>query len=310
MFKSIRSFLKMLSLPQAACEVYCREKRYERFEKQGGRVRHLALHRFAHRILIPILTISTKSAGQRLVILRDGRKQTDRPTIFCPTHIGGADIEMALEAVHVPCWLALGDPRELYKSASGMMLQMNGLICLDVLEKRDRLCARAKMEALLKKGGNLLIFPEGAQNVSRNALLSPLYAGSVELAITCGAEIVPMGIERMGDTYFCVLGEPISYEGRSLAERYALTAELRDAMATLKWEIAEALPPLRREELSEKTYEDFINGILSMNTAYSLTVDYIVQTQFHPKNITEPAQAFAHLDNLIPRRENAFLFRK
>jgi hypothetical protein len=35
-------------------------------------------------------------------------------------------------------------------------------------------------------------------------------------------------------------------------------------------------------------------------------VDYIVQTQFHPKNITEPAQAFAHLDNLIPCRENAF----
>jgi hypothetical protein len=300
----------MLSLPQAACEVYCREKRYERFEKQGGRVRHLALYRLAHRILIPILTISTKSAGQRLLILRDGRKRTHRPTIFCPTHIGGADIEMALEAVHVPCWLALGDPRELYKSVSGMMLQMNGLICLDVLEKRDRLCARAKMEALLKKGGNLLIFPEGAQNVSRNALLSPLYAGSVELAITCGAEIVPMGIERMGDTYFCVLGEPISYEGRSLAERYALTAALRDAMATLKWEIAEALPSFRREELSEKTYEDFINGILSMNTAYSLTVDYIVQTQFHPKNITEPAQAFAHLDNLIPRRENAFLFRK
>ena len=31
---------------------------------------------------------------------------------------------------------------------------------------------------------------------------------------------------------------------------------------------------------------------------------------FKPKNVTTYQEAFAHLDQLIPRRENAFLFRR
>ena len=113
MITSVRSLLKMLSLEQEEAELYCREKRYERYVRYGGRVRLLKLHALAHYALIPALEISRKFVKQKLVVLEDLRKKTDRPCIYCPTHIGGMDIEMAIEAVKIPTWVVIGDPREL-----------------------------------------------------------------------------------------------------------------------------------------------------------------------------------------------------
>ncbi|MBR2738419.1 MAG: 1-acyl-sn-glycerol-3-phosphate acyltransferase [Lachnospiraceae bacterium] len=307
---SIASFVHMLRLPKPEYEVYCRKKRLERFEKYGGQVRHLKLHSLVHRFLIPLMKVNLCLGGKRLIVLRDDRKKTKRPVIFCPTHIGGVDIEMSFLAIKTPCWILLGDPRELYKSLDGMLLQMNGWIPMDVPIKEDRVAAKAQMTALLQKGGNLLLFPEGAQNVSVNALLSPLYAGAVDLAITCGAEIVPIAVGRDGDRYYFILGENISCENRSYEDRFRLTDELRDRIATLKWEIIEQLPPIKRAELSETAYDDFIKSVITMNTEYTLTVEDIKAELFHPKGITEPVETFAFMDNLIPCRENVFLFNK
>ena len=300
----------MISLPKPEYEDYCREKRLERYEQYGGRVRHLRLHAFAHHILIPLMKADLTLTGRRLHVIRDDRKKTDKPVIFCPTHIGGVDIEMAFEAIKTPCWILLGDPRELYKSLDGMMLQMNGWIPLDVLVKEDRKAAKAQMTALLQKGGNLLLFPEGAQNISPNALVGHLFAGAVELAVTCGAEIVPIAIARDKNDYYCSLGENISYDSCAYEDRFRLADELRDHMAALKWELLEHFPKQTHDELAKTNYDDFVKSILTMNTEYSLTADDIIATQFHPKGITDPSEAFAHLNNLIPCKENAFLFRK
>ena len=198
-FKSISSFVHMLTLPQDECEIYCREKRLQRHERYGGRVRYLYLHAFAHRILIPLLRLDLFLTKHHLIILRDDRKKTSRPMIFCPTHIGGVDIEMSFLAVRSPCWVVLGNPREVYKSLDGMLIQLTGWIPLDVHEQPDRAAAKAQMKALLEAGGDLLLFPEGTQNISPNALAGRLYAGAVDLAITCGAEIIPSAIARHGD---------------------------------------------------------------------------------------------------------------
>ncbi len=310
MFSSIRSFFHAISLEQNACEDYCREKRLERYSRYGGRIRHLRLHSFAHRILIPLMSAEMKLTGRHLHVLRDDRQKTSRPIIFCPTHIGGVDIEMSFLAIHTSCWLVLGNPHELYKDINGMMLQMNGWIPLDILQKLDRKAAKAQMIALLKKGGNLLLFPEGIQNISANALVGRPYAGAVDLAITCGAEIVPIAICRDENEYYFVIGENISYEGRDNNDRISLTDELRDRMALFKWEIMEQIPSLKRSELLETAYDNFVKSVITMNTEYTLTVEDIQAEAFHPKGLIEPTEAFAHLDMLIPSRENAFLFNK
>ena len=58
------------------------------------------------------------------------------------------------------------------------------------------------MRALLEAGGNLLMFPEGIQNIRPGALLEHFYAGAIDLAITCNAEIIPIAISREGNRYY------------------------------------------------------------------------------------------------------------
>lgn len=310
MAEGLRSFLHMLSLPQKECEVYCREKRLARYKKYGGRIRHLRMHSAAHHVLLPLLKADLSFGGNRIRILRDKRKKTSRPIIFCPTHIGGVDIEMSFLAVQTPCWIVLGNPREVYKSLDGMMMELNGWIPLDVHEKPDRIAAKAQMNALLEAGGNLLLFPEGTQNISPNALVGYLYAGAVELAITCNAEIVPIAIARDGNDYYFIIGENIRYERCAYEDRFRLTQELRDQMATLKWEIIEQLPPLRRSVITPSSYNEFVRQAITMGTEYSLTPEDVKSERYHPKGITEPEDAFAHLKDIIPCPENAFLFAK
>lgn len=308
--KSISSFFHMLRLPKPEYEIYCRKKRLERFEKYGGRVRYLWLHALAHHFLIPTMRAGLYLRGKRLIILRDDRIPTNHPIIFCPTHIGGVDVEMSFLAIKKPCWLVLGNPRELYKDINGMMLQMNGWIPLDIFQKPDRTAAKAQMASLLQRGGNLLLFPEGIQNISVNALVGHLYAGAVDLAITCGAEIIPIAIGRDEEKYYFILGKNISYDSCDYSDRFRLTNELRDCMASLKWEIIEQLPQLRRDELSETAYDDFIKSIITLNAEYTLTVEDIKAEAFHPKDLTEPTEAFGFMKKLLPEKENAFLFKK
>lgn len=305
--KQILSLIKMLSLPQKECEDYCREKRIERYQKYGGRVRFLRLHRIAHSILLFFLRISASGTGYKLNIIRDDRKQTSCPVIFCPTHIGGLDVEMSFLVIKGPCWMVMSDLREFYKNLSGMMLQMNGLIPFDIPYQEDRIAAKAQMRAVLEQGEDLLLFPEGAYNVSPNGLINHLFAGAVELAITCGAEIVPIVLERHEKTYHCIIGENLVYDGVSYDDRFAQTTVLRDCMATLKWEIIETLPQQKRDHLPDDSDQRFLNEIIESNHDYTYTLDDIIETQFHPKGVVSPEEAFSFLKKIQIKKNSAFL---
>lgn len=82
----------------------------------------------------------------------------------------------------------MGDAREIYRTADGIMLWLNGVIFFDTEDKQDRYIAKERSISLLKSGGSLLIYPEGAWNITENEIVMPLYAGTAEMAIKSGAE--------------------------------------------------------------------------------------------------------------------------
>lgn len=310
MFITIGSLFHALFLSAEECEGYCREKRLERYRQYGGVVKWIPFHSFMHRVLMPLLWCNHFFSGKRLTIYHDMRRRGSRPIIYCPTHIGGVDIEMSFLAIHEPCWLVLGDPRELYRSFDGFLLQANGVILMDVSFKEDRIAAKAQMKDLLNKGGNLLLFPEGVQNISPNALVNPLFPGAVDLAIECNADIVPIALCRASNRYYANIGENISYEGCDHEEKYKLTEELRNKIATLKWEIIESIPGIRRRDVKEASYEEFLQEVFSLDATYTWTMDDIKSGIFRPKGVTDPDEVFDFMNRISPGLQNAFLFSK
>ena len=156
----------------------------------------------------------------------------------------------------------------------------------------------------------MLIFPEGAWNITESLPVLPLYAGAAEMAIRSGAEIVPVAIEQCGRDYTVNIGRNIPAAGMAVEQKQQLTDTLRDAVASLRWEIWTSKAEGKRAEIPADYRQRQMQEMreLQKQKQDAYTMEDIERTRFHTGAEQAQKDAFAHLDRLIPRKENAFLF--
>ena len=95
--------------------------------------------------------------------------------------------------------------------------------------------------------------------------------------------------------------------GTTSAEKSRAIRDLRDALATLKYEIWETVHA-RREDLSPEDWQHFVEERFAEWPGFDM--GYINSLIYKPKGVVSPQEAFSHLTQLIPCRENGFLLRK
>lgn len=307
-----------MTLPEL--EAYHRA--YREYQYEHGEVIHGIRWRAGiHSLILFGLKIKRLILGDKLHIINDRRTGCNRPTIFACTHIGWKDVEMNFAAIKTPAFLFLGDPRSLYRQIEGVVLYLNGVICVDTDSKRDRQIAKDVGIRLLKAGGNLLIYPEGAWNLTENQAVMPLFSGTAEMAICAEADIVPVAIEQYGRRFYVNIGERIPHDAFSLSQKKELSDYLRDVLCTLKWEIWEQYGNDVRSNIPDNYSHTFLSEFhLTENpeskrnrdgfiTPKKYTLEDATVARFHSKEVS-PEDAFEHLERLIPRFENAYLFSK
>ena len=202
----------------------------------------------------------------------------------------------------------LGDPGILYKMPIYQGLKMNGVIPLETKNRTDRKIAYNRAIELLQNGGNLLIYPEGAWNVSPNEVVMKTFTGTVRMAKETGVEIIPIGVEQYGKTFYFNVGENYGIDRNTSMSDDELNKQLRDKLATLKWEIMETQPMLKREELPDDYLEEFQAEIVGRcNYGYGFSLEDALSESFHDKTITTPEEVFAHLETMEFNMDNAFL---
>ena len=304
------SLIKALTLSQEELNQHYVKKRKDYYEKYGPIPKNIKLHNLLHWIPIPyFVMLLRKIKGIKLTVIYDKRIKNNIPTIYACTHIGGIDIETAFEVIKHPCWLFLGDPREVYKNFDGFLLGLNGVICLELDNKHDRKIAKETAIGLLRNGGNLMIFPEGAWNISVNQPIMPLFPGTADIAIQSEAQIIPVAIECYGKHIYVAIGKNIETKN-SWDNKYELTKYLRDTLATLKWNIFETVGMNLRKDLPNNYLQAFFDNIFLNNKTTSYNKQDVINTMYHDKNITPIEDVFAHLNTIHPTMQNAFLFNK
>lgn len=303
------SLLKGMTLTQDELDQYYIKKRKQHYEKYGAVPKFIKLHNFFHWLLLPCIMLLRKINGIKLTVIYDERIKTKEPVVYACTHIGGVDIESAFEAIKVPCWLFLGDPREVYKNIDGFMLGLNGVICLDSKDKDDRRIAKETAIGLLQKGGSLMIFPEGAWNISVNQPVMGLFSGTADIAIQTKAQIIPVAMECYGKHMYVVIGKSIAVAD-IWQDKYELTNHLRDALATLKWRIFEKVGVQSRKDIPDDYRQTYIDSIINDNKDTSYTEQDVIDTMFRDRSTTTAKEAFAHLSTIRPTMQNAFLYNK
>ena len=155
-----------------------------------------------------------------------------------------------------------------------------------------------------------MIYPEGAWNISPNQPVMKLFPGAVDIAIETNAEIIPVAVEQYDNDFYIAIGKNISYQGFDKSQSRQLTNELRDVLCTLKWNIFETSGKGNRNDYSDDFRENYGENIVKEYSGGDLTLQDVYDGMFKSKNITDPSEAFAHLNDITPNTNNAFLFNK
>lgn len=309
-----KNYLQRKKMELVELKKYYLEKRAFEYENKTP-LKNFSIRKIIHPLPLAIITMARIAEGQKLHILGNKSEQTQNPIIFASTHCHPEDPSIAFEAIRKHAYLFLGDPEDVYQKIEGLLLDLNGVIYLETrvkeeyikeliskglitekeieyikkLIKQDRKIAYQRAVEVLKNKTNLLIFPEGAVNLTPNLPVMGLYPGTVKMALETGAEIVPMALERYGNHIYANIGSNIRVTDRGATSIQFYNEKLRDALATLKWEIWEYQGIQSRTMCP--TEEEFINQIMSTSD-FIYSVEDIYETMYRDKNITSPEEVF------------------
>ena len=286
---------------------------YEIREKDEGKIWNrltLEQRQKIHKIILWIYKIKNKIGGFTNEVLNDKRTPTDRPIIFAVTHVGKFDIEVVSEAIKDHYYLLSGDYEHIQGIIDAPFLSLNGVIYFNEKDKADRKLVSEKMKKHLKSGGNLMYFIEGTWNLSPNLPMLPCYWGIIDIAKDSNAIIIPVAAEQYGKHFkinigenFDVLKYPENTNGKSAA-----IEDLRDIMATLKWEIWETEETLKHDSLQGNEWEEYLEQRFSEWPGFNQ--EYVNGLIYKPKGVVTAEEVYAPIKKLSPNKNNAFLFNK
>ena len=307
-------------MPLPELRAYYRGKRKCEFDENRPMGLQIKFRKRTRPLILGLLSFYFKFLNIEFVKMGEPCVEDDGPYIYACTHNYRLDFEVCFMAIRKSCWLFMGDPNETYKNFDGFLLWLNGVILMDTDYREDCRIGKETAIRLLQQGGSLLIYPEGAWNLSENLPVQKLYEGTAEMALRTGAKIIPMAMEQYGKRYVINTGkslDPKEYDGylkpsksTSLKEgKRNLTDDLRDALAALRWDIWEKEPVMQRKKLPEDSSERLHREIMEQSEN-GYTEEEIERTRFHDRDENAMKEAESCLDRLIPNSENAFLLRE
>ena len=202
----------------------------------------------------PLAAIFSLTLPRKVRIFRNEFAPNGKPTIFAATHVFYDDIAAVLCCLKDVTYLLIeNDGKESLPARSECFaLGMNGIITVDRSDKQSRTEAFRKMVDVLNRSGNILLFPEAAWNFSPNEVVAKLHWGAIRVAESANANIAPVAVHMVGDEYCISIGRRVEPEHYSTPQE-TVTA-LRDAMATLVWELMIQNPPVQRKNITDECW--------------------------------------------------------
>ena len=282
-----------------------------RTEEEGRIWNKLSLEqrKSLHKLVLSVYQTKNFLQGFKYDIIKDEREQTPRPIIFVPTHVGKYDIEVTSPAIKDHYYLLSGDYEHIQGTIDERFLSLNGVFYFNEKDKADRKAVVAKMINHLKAGGNLMYFIEGTWNITPNLPMLPCYWGIVDIAKKSNAIIIPVASEQYGKLFKINIGKNFDMNNYDdgLEEKARAISDLRDTLATLKWEIWET-EPVKRENLTGHEWEEYVEKRFKEWPYFN--EEYIAGLIFKPKNVTTKEEVYGPVKKLVPNKNNAFIFNK
>lgn len=292
------NLVKRMTMSQKDLEQYYRDlRKYEYLTDAPTKTRKYFDEQ--HKKLQFIFDLELKLLSYNVKVHQDLRNLNLKgPKIYAVTHIGRYDIETSILTREEQACFLWGDPGSLYKSPEKILTNMIGAIFADTGRdvREDCHIGQQRMVKHLQNGINVQIYPEGAFNVISNKAVMPLYIGAVKTALESGAPIVPTSIVKYDKNLYISYGKEIFADSLNPNNLKEETCNLRDALATLKWELIreysgekrcvnqdeDLVYTIKRQELGTNAYQEFIENILD-GTSKDYGLKEIEETRYKEK---------------------------
>lgn len=271
----------------------------------------MKLRKVIRPLLRAMLYVSRKMQGYKTEILNRTEVPHGKPVIFAVSHIAKLDFEIVSEIIRQQYYVLAADFMLMKGTFSGFYLWMNGVIYIDVLDKQDRRNSRNFMVKVLKQGGNILLFPEGAWNLSPNELIYDIQLGAVDMAMETGAVIIPISLEIYDKQkkFVINMGTPMQISGgQNTTKEFKIqkTTELRDAMATLKYEIWEHEGITKRTDIESNYWSKYVRRRCAEWRGYDFHGQ--ITNCYIPTEKLEYWDLMRDMRKMKVKEENRFLF--
>lgn len=255
-------------------------------------------------LIRPVLSlIASFRVPYKVIIDQPCRLLPHKPVIYAVNHFCFADTPIMGRITPKRSYILLG--RQRLGFSDWLYFILNGVIFVDRKDKEDMAASKQAMMAYLNKGRSIVMFPEGTWNLTENQLMLPMKWGIIEIAKETGAQIIPTALEYDREKKKCSVqfGSPMLFSPED-SKAEAVSA-LRDTLATMCWNFRERSGLFNRKDLDmdaeQKKLFYSIEEYPPIDWGYERSCIY--QSHVSPKD------TFAHLETLIPCKENAFLLR-
>lgn len=203
-----------------------------------------------------VRSISKKYIHSDIVI--DNETNYHAPAIYAVNHTNVSDVPVCFHTLSKQTYVLCGTKSQ--KLIDSIGFNLNGVVWVDRHSAKSRKKSTEKIYKILSSGGSVMWFPEGTWNLTDNLLMLPMRYGIVKMAAKANVPIVPISIHYSGDKIYSTVGEPITIG----INEEAITAitQLRDIMATMKYEQMEACGMYKRTDVDKEDFETLIKASL------------------------------------------------
>lgn len=225
-----------------------------------------------------------------------------RQVIFVVSHIGKFDFEIVNELIKEQFYVLASDYYNMHGNFNEFMMNWFGVYFVDELDKEDKMYTGKIVKKTLDDGFHSMILAEGTWNLSPNEIIMDTHFGSVDVAMSKNALILPISVEQYDKDFVVNFGKlfdpnivanEISFEMgcfkpyKDLNELDECEKELkdllksvtntmmRDMLATLKYEIWMQRSVERRNLLPKNYWGEFIEKRKKEWPGYSMDEQYI-----------------------------------
>ena len=257
------------------------------------------------KLIHPLLSrAALKSQPFQVIQENEPIAEPNKPVIYAVNHSAFPDGPV-MSAV-VPKWALLLAGRQSLDFSGKLFFLLNGTLWVDRQDKADMRRAKDQIIQRLRGGNDLIWFPEATWNVTESQLMLPMRWGIIDAARKANAQIIPTVLHYDRERMEVHIRWGPAMDGKQLVDKATGIRDLRDTLATMRWEFWERNGTVSRQELNIASCRSELKAII--DEYLPLNADNEQAVIFRPYPLQETV--FAAINKIQPNIENAFLFRK